>query len=125
MLCAHALARNHNLTEQNEAPQMSKLSAVTSNTTQAAHAHPPRRYGRYPWHAWFSERTFTLHRGKDYSCRTDIMMQQIRHKASGLNIPIHMDVTDDSRTITVTRKDWLPPAPKKPAKHRPTPKSGV
>lgn len=58
---------------------------------------------RYPWANWFSKKSFTLVKGRDYNGRTYSMVQQIRNTAG---LPryrkrVHAEVSPDENTIVV------------------------
>ncbi len=67
----------------------------------------PRHNGRrYPWREWFSQKVFTLHKGRHYRCRTDTMAGMCRaagYEGRGGCVPCNVKITisPDSQSLTV------------------------
>lgn len=67
---------------------------------------PPRlsrkgkRWGQvYPWGRWFARGGFRALRGRDYSCRTDTFIQQVRTFARFKGVGVTITVSDDSTRV--------------------------
>lgn len=56
---------------------------------------------RYPWGRWLAQREFRLHRGRDYHCQTHIMVQQLRNKASYLNLALSIEASPCGKVLHV------------------------
>lgn len=90
---------------------MPKLSRIIDKVDRGRHKplhrdakvgkkHPKPGSFSYPWHEWFKMESFTLRRGKDYGCRTYIMAQQLRNKASEAGLSVTISVSPDEASIT-------------------------
>lgn len=59
----------------------------------------------YNWDKWFSNRFFTLSRGKDFHCSIHGMLSQIRNKASNRKLKVAVNVRSDKIiAVSVTRR---------------------
>lgn len=45
----------------------------------------------YDWDAWLAKDRFVLRRGKDYSCPTSSIIQQLRQAASNRKVQLSVD----------------------------------
>lgn len=56
---------------------------------------------KYPWDKWFSRKSFTVKRGKHYTCQTHGMSQQIRNVAASKGITVNITCKDDTLKVKV------------------------
>lgn len=81
-------------------------------TKPKTNPNPKAPYRRYPWEDWWRRRAFRLVRGTDYDVRTDLMVQQLRNRAGRDGYSLHVDVSDDGRTIRVRARPKAEPFPR-------------
>lgn len=48
---------------------------------------------KYPWEKWFGKSKFFLYRGRDYTCSTWTMIQQVRNAASARSLSLEIKET--------------------------------
>lgn len=72
---------------------------MTAAKTKRGRGRPPI----YPWEDWFSRRRFVVTRGKDFTCRSDTMIQYIRNMAGPrfFAMSIALLPAEDGSRITV------------------------
>lgn len=68
-------------------------------------AKPGEKWGtRYPWPAWFAKGRVALKRGRDYHCRTDVFIAQVRNRLREDGIAAEIGIAEDLSGIVLTVK---------------------
>jgi hypothetical protein len=78
-----------------------------------------RTYQWHPWEKWFSQKKFTLIRGKDFACQPHGMAQAIRNAAASDRFRLSISLTIDGDQVLVSVVG--PAKPKKRKKPCPLP----
>lgn len=60
---------------------------------------------RYPWAKWFRRRTFTLRKGKDFTCQPHSMAQQIRNAAFRHRVTVSIAIDGNEVDTTITGRE--------------------
>lgn len=69
-------------------------------------------YRRYPWAEWFSGSTqVELKKGRDFSGRTDTMIQQVRNAATKWGVRVSFDVGEDGLSFSFRAEKKVRPGP--------------
>lgn len=59
---------------------------------------------RHPWDKWFGYRQFTLRKGRQYTCQSYSMAQQVRNAAAERDVKVSIRILNDRITVTVWSK---------------------
>lgn len=71
-------------------------------TNPMSEEQPRRAYQRHPWDRWFSKKSFTLVKGKDFACQPHGMAQAVRNAAAMDKFRKSVSIHIEGETITVT-----------------------
>ena len=72
-----------------------------------------KQYGQiHPWDRWFAGGSFRALRRRDFDCRTDTFIQQVRNAARRHGMSVSIKVSDDGTAVDVTA------TPRPPARRR-------
>lgn len=59
---------------------------------------------RHPWDKWFGYRQFVLKKGRQYTCQSYTMAQQVRNAAAERDMKVSIRILHDRITVTVWSK---------------------
>ena len=56
---------------------------------------------RHPWDKWFGYRQFALKKGRQYTCQSHTMAQQVRNAAAERDMKVSIRILGDRITVIV------------------------
>jgi hypothetical protein len=61
---------------------------------------------KYPWNEWFSKKFFFLIKGRDYTCSTKSIVQQVRNRAAEnwIGVSIRKEIHEGTEIVLVIKR---------------------